>query len=188
MSGSSFAAHPPRPGPDALKKRLSEILRVDHAGELGAVYIYRGQRAVLDRLGPDRAAKLAHMEAQEKVHLEAFESLLSERGVRPTLMSPLWRLAAFAMGAGTALISEKAAHACTEAVENVIEGHYAGQIEELTGREPDLASALTKFRDDELEHRDEAIASGAQEAIAYPLLYGAIQGACRLAIKVSEKL
>ena len=181
-------ARAPSPGPGAGLRRLAEILRVDHAGELGAVYIYRGQRAVLDRRGGKLAGQLAHMEDQEAVHLAAFDRLLSDRGVRPTLMTPLWRAAGFALGAGTALLGEKAAHACTEAVETVIEEHYAGQIEELRDHDPLLAADLSRFRDDELEHREDAIASGAREAPGYPLLASAIQGMCKLAIKISEKL
>jgi len=184
----SHAPRAPSAGPGARAQRLAEILRVDHAGELGAVYIYRGQRAVFDGLKGKIAGQLEHMEAQEAEHLDAFDHLLTERRVRPTVMTPLWRAAGFALGAGTALLGEKAAHACTEAVETVIEGHYASQIAELQEREPELAAKLSKFRDDELEHRDEALAGGAREAPAYPLLSSAIQGMCRLAIKISEKL
>jgi ubiquinone biosynthesis monooxygenase Coq7 len=100
----------------------------------------------------------------------------------------VWRVAGFAVGAATALMGEKAAHACTEAVETVIEGHYAGQVEELSAREPALAETLSGFREDELAHRDTAVAEGAREAPGYPLLAGAIRAGCRLAIKVSEKL
>src|SRR6185503_14637719 len=97
-----------------------------HAGELGAVHIYRGQRAVLGAApGRERTtAQLADMEAHEAVHLARFDALLTEQRVRPTLLAPFWRAAGFALGAGTALLGERAAHACTEAVESVIEGHY----------------------------------------------------------------
>jgi ubiquinone biosynthesis monooxygenase Coq7 len=186
----SATNHPPAPGRGAVEARLAEILRVDHAGELGAVHIYRGQRAVFDA-GRDRqavAGQLAEMEAHEAEHLEAFDRLLTERGVRPSLLAPLWRTAGFALGAATALMGEKAAHACTEAVETVIERHYAGQIDELEGREPELAADLTRFRADELAHRDQAVDGGAREAPAYPLLAGLIRAGCRLAIKVSEKV
>lgn len=184
------SAHPPRPGQGVQAARLSEILRVDHAGELGAVHIYRGQRAVFAaaRGREQTAATLAEMEGHEAAHLEAFDKLLTDRGVRPTLLAPVWRVAGFALGAATALMGEKAAHACTEAVETVIEGHYAGQIDELRTREPELAGDLTRFRDDELAHRDRAIAEGALEAPAYPLLSGLIRAGCRAAIRISEKL
>jgi ubiquinone biosynthesis monooxygenase Coq7 len=124
---------PPRPGAGAAKARLAEILRVDQAGELAPSTSIAARQAVM-RASPGReriADQLSEMEGHEQVHLSRFNELLGERGVRPTLMSPVWRAAAFALGAGTALLGDKAAHACTEAVENVIEKHYAGQIEEL---------------------------------------------------------
>ncbi|MDP1632634.1 MAG: demethoxyubiquinone hydroxylase family protein [Caulobacter sp.] len=181
---------PPRPGRGASRARLAEILRVDHAGELAAVHIYRGQQAVLGQArGHKRiTAQLAEMEGHEAVHLARFDALLNERKVRPTLLAPLWRVAGFALGAGTALIGDKAAHACTEAVETVIEDHYAGQIAELTDREPDLAAELTRFRDEELAHRDLAVDEGAREAPGYPLLAAVIRAGCKTAIKISEKL
>ncbi|NBU27929.1 MAG: demethoxyubiquinone hydroxylase family protein, partial [Caulobacteraceae bacterium] len=156
---------PSRPGRGAGQGRLAEILRVDHAGELGAVHIYRGQQAVLGRAkGKERiAGQLAEMEGHEQVHLSRMEALLNERRVRPTLLAPLWRAAGFALGAGTALMGEKAAHACTEAVETVIEEHYSGQIAELARSEPALVAELSQFRDDELAHRDLAIEEGARE-------------------------
>jgi ubiquinone biosynthesis monooxygenase Coq7 len=165
-------------------------LRVDHAGELGAVHIYRGQRAVLNATrGHDRIAfQLQEMEAQEAQHLAAFEALLTERRVRPTLMAPLWRAAGFALGAATALIGETAVHACTEAVESVIENHYAGQIAELASDEPVLAAELSRFRDEELAHRDQAVDEGSRAAPAYPVLTAVIRAGCRAAIKISEKL
>ena len=181
---------PPRPGRGAASARLAEILRVDHAGELAAVQIYRGQKSVLGTSpGQARiAGQMAEMEAQEAVHLARFDTLLTEHQVRPTMMAPIWRLAGFALGAGTALLGEKAAHACTEAVENVIEAHYAAQIEELANREPALAAELSTFRDEELAHRDLAIDEGAQSAPGYALLGAVIRTGCRAAIRISEKL
>jgi ubiquinone biosynthesis monooxygenase Coq7 len=178
------------PGRGAGRARLAEQLRVDHAGELGAVWIYRGQRAVFDaaRGKADIAGQLEEMEGHEAVHLKAFDEILNARRVRPTLMTPLWRLAGFALGAGTALLGEKAAHACTEAVETVIEGHYADQIRDLRPREPELADQLSKFRADELAHRDHAIAAGAQSAPGHALLTTVIQAGCRAAIKLAEKI
>ena len=168
---------PPRPGQGATAARLAEILRVDHAGELAAVAIYRGQRAVLGEApGQQRlVGQLAEMEAHE-------------RRVRPTALVPLWRLAGFALGAGTALMGPKAAHACTEAVENVIEEHYAGQVAELAEREPALSAELAQFREEELAHRDLAIEEGAHEARGYALLSAIVRAGCRTAIKISEKL
>jgi len=187
MSGKPI---PARPGQGALAARMAEILRVDHAGEMGAVAIYRGQRAVLGQApGHERiAGQLAEMEAQEAVHLARFDRLLTDRRVRPTAMAPLWRLAGFALGAGTALMGDKAVHACTEAVETVIGEHYAAQIEELAEREPELAAELAAFRDEELAHRDQALEEGAREAPGYGLLAAAIGAGCRAAIKISEKI
>ena len=185
---------PPRPGLGAQASRLAEILRVDHAGEMAAVAIYRGQQTVM-AASPRHAAlaqTLGEMQAHEQVHLNRFDELLTEHGVRPTLMAPAWRLAGFALGAATALMGEKAAHACTEAVETVIEGHYARQIEEVAADPdayaPGLQAELTGFRDDELAHRDAAIAQGALEAPGYPVLAAVIRAGCLTAIKISEKI
>jgi ubiquinone biosynthesis monooxygenase Coq7 len=181
---------PQKPGAGSERARLAEILRVDHAGELGAVHIYRGQRAVLGRAaGHERlAGQLAEMEAQEAEHLARFDRLLTEHRVRPTALAPVWRLAGFAVGAATALMGDKAAHACTEAVETVIEAHYARQVEELEDRAPELASELQRFRQDELAHRDQAVAEGAREAPAYGLVSALIRAGCRAAIRISEKV
>ena len=181
---------PPRPGRGAVQARLAEILRVDHAGELGAVHIYRGQRAVLGAApGRERiAGQLAEMEGHEAEHLARFDRLLNQHRVRPTAMAPVWRLAGFALGAGTALLGDKAAHACTEAVETVIEEHYAGQIAELADRDPELAAELSRFRDEELAHRDLAVEEGARETPGYGLLAAVIRTGCRAAIKISEKV
>ncbi len=181
---------PPRPGRHAMRARLHEILRVDHAGELAAVQIYRGQAAVLGRAAATAAsaAEVEEMGAQESVHLQAFDQLLLERGVRPSLLSPLWRAAGFALGAATALAGERAAHACTEAVETVIEQHYAGQIEELEERDPELAAQLCGYRQDELDHRDRAIDQGAREAPGYELLTAVIRAGCRAAIRAAQKV
>jgi len=180
----------PRPGPGSGRARLAEILRVDHAGELGAVHIYRGQQAVFGASDAHAgiAGELAAMEGHEAEHLKAFDALLTDHQVRPTLLTPFWRAAGFALGAGTALLGEKAAHACTEAVENVIENHYAGQIRELETRDPALAADLTRFRDDELAHRDHAIEAGAKDAPGYGVLSAAIRIGCKLAIRISEKV
>lgn len=185
---------PPRPGLGAQAARLAEILRVDHAGEMAAVAIYRGQQTVMaaSPRHAELAATLGEMQAHEQVHLDRFDQLLTEHGVRPTLMAPAWRLAGFALGAATALMGEKAAHACTEAVETVIEGHYARQIEEVAadpdGFAPGLGAELEGFRADELAHRDAAVAHGALEAPGYPVLSAVIRAGCLTAIKISEKL
>lgn len=179
-----------RPGRGASKRRRAEILRVDHAGEYAAVHIYRAQKAVFEgRAGKAAlAADMGEMQDQEAVHLARFDALLNAERVRPTLMTPVWRLAAMALGTGTALMGEKAAHACTEAVESVIEEHYADQIAELRDRDPALAAELAVFRDEELAHHDHAIDHGAREAPGYDLLSAVIKAGCRVAIKISEKV
>ena len=179
-----------RPGRGASKRRRDEILRVDHAGEYAAVQIYRAQRAVFaGRPGKARiAADMAEMRAQEQVHLDRFNALLNAEKVRPTAMTPVWRLAALGLGAGTALLGEKAAHACTEAVESVIGEHYADQIAEVGAQDPALAAELARFRDEELAHHDHAVAHGSREAPGYALLSAVIRAGCRAAIKVSERL
>ena len=181
---------PPRPGPGALRSRTAEILRVDHAGELAAVQIYRGQQAVFAaaRGKAADAAEFEEMGGQEQAHLSAFDALLTERGVRPSLLSPLWKSAGFALGAATALIGEKAAHACTEAVESVIEQHYAGQVAELAEVEPDLAERLEAYRTEELAHHDQDIQSGARDAPGYGLLTAVIRAGCHAAIKTAERV
>lgn len=181
---------PGRPGRGATRARLAEILRVDHAGELAAVHIYRGQQAVFSAVR-DKAAlgeTFADLRAQEAEHLKAFDALLAERGVRPSLLTPLWRAAAFALGAGTALIGERAAHACTDAVEEVIGEHYAGQVEELGDRDPGLAEQLSAFRDDELRHQADAVREGARQAPGYGPLAALIKAGCRAAIRTAEKI
>lgn len=176
----------PLPGDATPDQRLEEILRVDHAGEFGAVRIYEGQLAVL---GDTQAgAAIRRMRDQEKRHYEAFQTLLPAHRVRPTLLSPIWHVAGFALGAGTALLGEKAAMACTVAVEEVIDEHYQGQIAELTEREPELAARLEAFRRDEVEHRDEALAAGAADALGYEVLTTAIKAGSRLAIWLSTRI
>lgn len=182
--------HPPMPGENVEKRRLDEMIRVDHAGEYGAVQIYRGQKAVFSRTeGKAHAAKLiAEMEAGEQEHLRTFDRLIAERHVRPTLMAPVWRVAGFGLGAITALIGEEAAHACTEAVEEVIEEHYGDQGRELEGVDGELQHLVEKFRAEEIAHKDTAVEQGAHQAPAYPVLSAVIKFGCRAAIRISEKI
>lgn len=182
------AAHPDKPGPKAA--RIAQMLRVDHAGEYGAVAIYRGQRAIFDALPHKQvmAEAIAEMEAGEAEHLRTFDALLAERKIRPTLLGPLWNVAGFGLGAATALMGEKAAMACTEAVEDVIEKHYGEQAEALAEEEPALAATIRQFREDEIGHKNTAEAAGAREAPGYGLLSAAIKMGCRAAIKVAEKI
>lgn len=181
---------PRLPMPGERKRRLEEMIRVDHAGEYGAVNIYRGQRAVFDMIaGKARtSALLKHMEDGEAHHLETFDQLLLERKIRPTVLAPFWNAAGFALGAGTALMSENAAMACTSAVESVIEGHYKDQIDELGDDEPELKQTITQFREEELEHHDTAIAEGAEDAFGYGLLKSVIGTGCKAAIRLAEKI
>ncbi len=181
---------PPMPGEDVRERRLAEMIRVDHAGEYGAVQIYRGQRAVFDRIdSKGRTARLlAEMEEGEQEHLKTFDRMIAERGVRPTLMAPVWRIAGFGLGAVTALMGEKAAHACTEAVEEVIEEHYGDQSEKLRGVDAELKHVVDKFRADEIAHKETAIEQGARSAPGYPVLSAVIKFGCRAAIRISEKI
>ena len=174
------------PGDPDPREAVERIVRVDHAGEYGAVRIYAGQLAVLRRSG--KAEVLQHMLAQERQHLAAFSELIARRRVRPTAMLPVWHVAGFLLGAATAALGERAAMACTVAVEEAIDTHYSGQIAALEETEPALREELTRFRDEELEHRDTALAHGATEAPGYRLLYTAIKAGCRAAIAISERI
>ena len=174
-----------RPG-DRRPDRAS-MLRVDQAGEYGATRIYAGQLAVLRRNAPE-AKLVARMAAQEERHLKRFNQLMAERRVRPTALQPLWNVAGFALGAATALMSEQAALACTDAVETEIDKHYREQLAELGEDDPELAADIEEFRADELEHRDSARAGGATNAIGYPLLTAAIRAGCRVAIELSKRV
>lgn len=175
------------PGDPSPRQMLERLIRVDQAGEYGAVRIYQGQRAVLGK-NPACAQMLRHMEEQEQHHLATFNKLIAERRVRPTLLTPLWHLAGFALGAGTALMGEKAAMACTVAVEEVIDEHYAAQAEQLGEDEAELLETVQKFRAEEVEHRDMGLAHGAEQALGYPLLSAAIKTGSRLAIWLSERI
>jgi len=166
---------------------LHSMLRVDHAGEYGATRIYAGQLAVLRGSSP-AAHLVTHMAAQEERHLARFNQLLAERRVRPTLLQPLWHVGGFALGAVTALISEKAAMACTDAVETEIDLHYAQQLDELGDTDPELAADIRQFQADELEHRDTAREQGALDAPGYPLLSFTIRAICKAAIAVSKRV
>ena len=163
------------------------MIRVDQAGEYGAVHIYAGQLAVLgDRSGAGR--EVAHMAEQEERHRAFFDAMIARRGVRPTLFQPFWHVAGFALGAVTAAIGPEAAMACTAAVETEIDRHYAAQLGEIGDSDPELSDAVAQFRAEELEHRDTALASGAENAPAYPLLSGAIRLGCRAAIAVAKRI
>ncbi|MFL0355217.1 demethoxyubiquinone hydroxylase family protein [Erythrobacter sp. GH1-10] len=171
------------------REELHRMIRVDQAGEFGATRIYEGQLAVMGDRGP-HSAEIRHMAEQEEGHRARFDEMLAKRGVRPTALYPFWSAAGYALGAGTALLGPEAAMACTAAVEEEIDKHYSEQLERLaeTDSDPELASMIEEFREDEREHRDAALAAGAEKAPAYPLLSGAIRLGCKLAIKISERV
>lgn len=176
------------PGDPGRKDMLERMIRVDHAGEYGAVRIYEGQLAVLGK--SKSAPEIRHMADQERQHLDKFNHLIRERRVRPTVLMPLWHVAGFALGAGTALMGEKAAHACTVAVEETIDKHYAEQVAHLDaeGGEPALRDTFEKFRLEELEHRDTALENGAAEAPGYEVLKSAIRTGSKIAIWLSKRI
>lgn len=182
--------NPPMPGESVTERRIQSMIRVDHAGEYGAVQIYRGQRAVFDRIEAraHAARVIGEMEAGEAEHLKTFDRMIAERGVRPTIMAPVWRIAGFGLGALTALMGERAAHACTEAVEDVIEDHYARQSQTLGRNDPELKDVIDRFREDEIGHKQTAIAQGAHQAPGYPVLSALIKIGCRAAIRISERI
>ena len=163
------------------------MLRVDQAGEYGATRIYAGQLAVMGDRAP-LAGDVRHMAEQEAEHRAKFDALMAARGVRPTLLQPVWDVAGFALGAATALIGPKAAMACTAAVETEIDRHYSAQLTELGDSDPELSGMIAAFREDELEHRATALANGAEQALGYPMLSGAIRLGCRLAIRLAERI
>jgi len=175
-------------------ERLAEMIRVDHAGEHGAVRIYDGQKAVFDKIkGKKKTAEMvAHMAEQEQEHLAYFDALITERDIRPTALGPLWDMAGFTLGAVTALMGEKAAMACTAAVETEIDAHYGAQLAALADsddpRDKALIAKIEKFRADEAEHKDLAIEQGAEETPGYEMMSRVIRFGCRVAIRASEKI
>ncbi len=176
----------PRPVQPRKADRAA-MLRVDQAGEYGATRIYAGQLAVMGNRHP-MARSIAAMAAQEERHRVHFDAMMARRGVRPTLLQPLWDVAGFALGAATAALGPEAAMACTAAIETEIDAHYAEQLDELDGNDPELSHAIRDFQAEEVEHRDAALAQGAENAPAYPLLFGAIRLGCRAAIALSKRI
>ena len=182
MSGAPPHRLPGDPIPAA---EIARILRVDHAGEYGATRIYQGQ---LDVLGRGRAAGVIRQMAEtEKRHLARFETLLRDRRVRPTLLHPLWSVAGYALGAATALLGERAAMACTVAVEEVIDEHYRAQAERIGEEDPALRETILSFRDDEIAHRDMAVAQGAEDTAGYDLISCVVKTGSRIAIWLSTR-
>jgi ubiquinone biosynthesis monooxygenase Coq7 len=163
------------------------MIRVDQAGEYGATRIYAGQLAIMGHRSP-LAREIAGMALQEERHRAFFDRLIVERGVRPTLFQPFWDVAGFALGAVTATIGPQAAMACTAAVETEIDKHYEEQLTALGDSDPELSDAIREFQAEELEHRDTALASGAEQAVAYPLMYAAIRLGCKVAIAAAKRI
>src|ERR1700742_33588 len=182
MTRKSRPAAPGAKPADAIEA----MIRVDHAGEYGAVRIYEGQLAILGKRASGELIR--HMAEQEQRHLQTFDRLVNERRVRPTALEPVWRVAGFALGAATALMGEKAAFACTAAVEEAIDEHYAAQIEALGESDPYFKKTVEDFGADEAAHRQTALDNGAEQAPGYRLLSEAIKAGCRVAIKLSEKI
>jgi ubiquinone biosynthesis monooxygenase Coq7 len=180
------------PGDPSAADVAERMIRVDHAGEYGATRIYAGQLAVLGRGA--KGELIRHMQAQEQVHLRTFNDMIADRRVRPTAMLPFWHLAGFALGAVTAAMGEKAAMACTVAVEEAIDAHYAaqletiGELEALGSDEAALRRTVETFRAEELEHRDTGLEHGAEQAPGYRLLSRVIKAGCRAAIAISERV
>ncbi len=174
------------PGDLTPSERLHRMIRVDHAGEYGAVRIYRGQLAVLGRGA--KGDILRHMLAQEEQHAQTFAGLIADRRVRPTALLPLWHLAGYALGALSAAFGERGAMACTVAVEEAIDEHYAQQAASLPNDEAGLRSTIERFRAEELEHRDIGLENEAELAPAYALMSRVIKLGCKVAIAVSERV
>ena len=170
------------------KKLIEEIVRVNHAGEHGATQIYRGQLAIFSE-NSEFGKEIKEMAEQEEIHKSTFDELIVKEEVKPTIMFPLWNIAGYVLGLGTALLGKKAAMACTVAVEEVIGQHYEEQAEELKKRKikPQLLKKVKKFREDELEHHDTGIEHQAEMTTCDVLLSKTIKQLCYTAIKISKK-
>jgi len=169
------------------KAAIDRMIRVNQAGEFGAKRIYAGQLAVMGDRTP-AARSIAHMAEQEERHLSAFDKMMTERGVRPTALHPVWNVAGFALGAVSAAIGPEAAMACTVAVETEIDRHYSEQLAEIGDSDPELSAMIADFQADELEHKATALEQGAERAPAYPLLSALVRMGCRTAIAVSKHI
>jgi len=172
------------------KKILEEIIRVDHAGERGAIKIYEGQLLALKTIKQDQSLKdkIEEMKNQEQEHLEYFEKEIQKRKIKPTQLLPLWDIMGVTLGFGTALIGKKAAMLCTASVEEVIEDHYKNQIKKLGNDEMELKAKIEKFKSDETEHKNIAYESGATNKGFYSIMDKIIRTGSRIAISISEKI
>ena len=172
------------------KKTLEEIIRVDHAGERGAIKIYEGQLLALKTIKQDEALKdiIEEMKEHEKEHLEYFEKEIQKRKIKPTYLLPLWDVMGVALGFGTALLGKKAAMLCTASVEEVIETHYNDQLKKLGDDEKNLKSKIKKFKSDEVNHKNIAYESGATNKGFYSIMDQVIKTSSKIAITISEKI
>ena len=172
------------------KKNLEEIIRVDHAGERGAIKIYEGQLLALKTFKQDEDLKkqIEEMKEHEKEHYEFFDKEIQKRNIKPTKLLPLWDLLGVTLGFGTAMMGKKATMLCTASVEEVIDGHYKNQIHTLEEDEKELKNKINKFRDDELNHKNIAYESGATKDGLYGVLDKIIKTSSLIAIKISEKI
>ena len=172
------------------QKTLEEIIRVDHAGERGAIKIYEGQLLALKTIKQDNNLKdkIEEMKEQEKEHLEYFEKEIQKRKIKPTYLLPLWDLMGVTLGFGTVLLGKKAAMLCTASVEEVIEDHYQDQIKKIGNDEMDLKAKIEKFKSDEANHKNIAYEAGATNKGLYSIMDKVIRTGSRIAITISEKI
>tara|TARA_B100000945_G_scaffold315719_1_gene315357 strand:- start:622 stop:1155 length:534 start_codon:yes stop_codon:yes gene_type:complete len=172
------------------KKTLEEIIRVDHAGERGAIKIYEGQLLALSTFKKNEKLKkmIEGMKEHEKEHFEYFDKEIQKRNIKPTLFLPIWDLLGVTLGFGTTMLGEKAAMLCTASVEEVIDEHYKNQLDKLGDDEKELKKSISKFRDDEIDHKNIAYDKGATKQGLYFFLDKIIQTSSKAAIKVSEKI
>ena len=172
------------------KKRVEEFIRVDHAGERGAVKIYEGQLLALNTFVKDENLKktIEEMKVHEKEHCEFFENEIKKRNIQPTKFLPLWDLLGVGLGFGSTLLGKKATMLCTASVEEVIDEHYQNQIEQINDDEKGLKNKIVKFRDDELHHKDIAYEEGATKDGLYSVMDKIIKTGSRIAIRISEKI
>ena len=172
------------------KNRVKEFIRVDHAGERGAIKIYEGQLLALNTFikDDDLKKKIEQMKVHEKEHCDYFENEIRKRNIQPTKFLPLWDILGVGLGFGTAILGKKAAMLCTASVEEVIDEHYASQIYELESDEKELKKKIIKFREDELHHKDIAYEEGATKQGAYSILDKIIKTGSKIAISISEKV
>ena len=171
-------------------KRVQEFIRVDHAGERGAVKIYEGQLLALNTIVKNESLKktIEDMKEHEIEHCQFFEKEIKKRNIEPTKFLPLWDLLGVGLGFGSTLLGKKAAMLCTASVEEVIDKHYLDQINQLGPEEEELKKKITKFRQDELDHKDIAYEEGATKKGFYSVMDRIIKTGSKLAINISEKI